>query len=88
MLRCTWARDSRSHGQDPDRLVRVRFVVRTDSSRSRDEVGACEIEARNLPQEIGLASYVDAKEDFEVWKLWPPRNRDHHIFPNVVTKAV
>ena len=28
-------------GLDPDRLVRVRFVSRIESSRSRDKVGAC-----------------------------------------------
>ena len=37
----------KNHSVDPDRLVRVRFVVRTDSSRSRDKGGACEAKKRD-----------------------------------------
>ena len=37
----------KSRGPDPDCLVRVRFVSRIYSSRSRDKVGACEARRGN-----------------------------------------
>jgi hypothetical protein len=42
--------DKKNRGEDPDRLERVRFVVRSDGSRGGDEVGAREAGRRNANQ--------------------------------------